>query len=39
MSARLRRLAADYEKVRTEFAGHPYITVTPMGGIRRRSIG
>lgn len=32
MSARLRRLFADYEKVRTEFAGHKYITVTPISG-------
>lgn len=32
MSARLRRLAADYEKIRTEFAGHRYITVKPIRG-------
>ena len=32
MTARLRRLLSDYDKVRTEFAGHKYITVEPMGG-------
>lgn len=32
MSVRLRRMAADYEKVRTEFVGHPYISVEPLGG-------
>ncbi len=32
MSApRLRRLAADYESVRTEFSGHPHAHVTPLG--------
>jgi len=32
MNPRLRRLLSDYEKVRTEFAGHPYIDVIPLGG-------
>jgi len=32
MNARLRRLLSDYEKIRTEFAGHRYITVEPIGG-------
>lgn len=32
MNARLRRLLADYEKVRTEFVGHKYITVEAMSG-------
>lgn len=30
MSARLRRLAADYEKILTEAAGHKYIKVEPL---------
>ena len=32
MNARLRRLMADYEQIKTEFSGHPYITVTPVSG-------
>jgi ubiquitin-protein ligase len=32
MSARLRRLAADYERIRNEFAGHPYIQAQPISG-------
>lgn len=32
MNARLRRLYADYQSVRDEFSGHPYITVTPVQG-------
>lgn len=32
MNARMRRLLSDYEKVRTEFAGHKYIDVEPIGG-------
>jgi len=32
LNARLRRLMADYEKIRTEFAGHPNIDVEPVGG-------
>jgi len=32
MHPRLRRLAADYDKIRTEFAGHPYIDVEPVRG-------
>lgn len=31
MHPRARRLMADAELMRTEFAGHPYITVEPMG--------
>lgn len=33
MSARLRRIAADYEKIRTEFTGHQYISVEPIGAL------
>ena len=32
MNARLRRLYADYQMVRDEFAGHPLIQVTPISG-------
>jgi ubiquitin-protein ligase len=32
MSARLRRIYADYQSVLDEFSGHPYITVTPLQG-------
>lgn len=32
VSPRLRRLTADYQLVRTEFSGHPYIDVQPAGG-------
>lgn len=32
MSARLRRLTADYNKVKYDFAGHPHITVEPISG-------
>jgi len=32
MSVRLRRLSADYDKVRTEFAGHKYIKVETLSG-------
>ena len=32
MSMRLRRLMSDYEKIRSEFAGHRFITVTPVAG-------
>lgn len=31
MSARLRRLAADYEKIQNEAAGHKYIKIEPLG--------
>lgn len=31
MNPRLRRLMADAEMMRTEFAGHPYIAVEPIG--------
>lgn len=31
MNPRLRRLAADYEAVRAEFSGHPYVTIEPLG--------
>lgn len=31
MSPRARRLVAESQAVSTEFAGHPYITVTPLG--------
>lgn len=30
-SPRLRRLSADFESVRGEFSGHPYVHVTPLG--------
>lgn len=32
MNARLRRLYADYQQVRDDFAGHPLIDVTPLAG-------
>jgi ubiquitin-protein ligase len=32
MSVRLRRLMADYEKIKDEFTGHKYIKVEPIGG-------
>lgn len=32
MSARLRRLQSDYENLKVEFAGHPYITIEPAEG-------
>lgn len=31
MTARMRRLASDWEQVRKDFAGHKYIIVTPVG--------
>lgn len=31
MSARLRRLAADYDKIQNEAAGHKYIKIEPLG--------
>lgn len=31
MNARMRRIAADWEQLRKDFAGHQYITVTPIG--------
>ena len=31
MNPRLRRLMADADSIRTEFAGHPHISVTPIG--------
>ena len=31
MNPRLRRLAADYQAIRTEYSGHPYVTVQPVG--------
>lgn len=31
MTARMRRIASDWEQVRKDFAGHKYITVTPEG--------
>ena len=31
MTARMRRLASDYEQVRKDFAGHKSIIVTPVG--------
>ncbi len=31
MTARMRRIASDWEQVRKDFAGHKYITVTPIG--------
>jgi ubiquitin-protein ligase len=30
-SPRLRRLAADYDAVRTEYSGHPHLSVHPLG--------
>ncbi len=32
MNARLRRLYADYQQIRNEFTGHPYIDVEPIRG-------
>jgi ubiquitin-protein ligase len=32
MTARLRRLYADWQQVRDEFSGHPNVKVTPMSG-------
>ncbi len=32
MNARLRRLYADYQQVRDEFAGHPHVDVVPVRG-------
>ena len=32
MSARLRRLAADYERIQNEATGHKYIKIEPIGG-------
>lgn len=32
MNARLRRIYSDYQSILDEFAGHPYITVTPVQG-------
>ncbi len=32
MNARLRRLYADYQKIRDEFTGHPHIDVVPLEG-------
>ena len=32
MNARLRRLYADYQQVRNDFAGHPHIDVQPLQG-------
>ena len=29
---RLRRLAADYEKIRRDFSGHPYVKIEPIEG-------
>ncbi|MDR2751339.1 MAG: ubiquitin--protein ligase, partial [Clostridiales bacterium] len=31
MTARLRRIASDWEQVKKDFAGHRYIVVTPVG--------
>ena len=31
MTARMRRIASDWEQVRKDFAGHKYISVTPIG--------
>lgn len=31
MTARMRRLASDYEQVKKDFAGHRYIQITPVG--------
>lgn len=33
MNPRMMRLNADYEKIRTEFLGHRYVTVEPMGSL------
>lgn len=32
MNARMRRIASDWEQLQKDFANHPYIKVTPMGG-------
>ena len=32
VSPRLKRLLSDYEKIRREFAGHPYIKIEPIEG-------
>jgi len=32
MSMRLRRLASDFEKIQTEFAGHKHVKVVPISG-------
>lgn len=32
MTARLRRILSDWEQVKKDFNGHPYITVVPVGG-------
>lgn len=32
MNPRLRRLYADYQQIRSDFAGHPYIDVRPLQG-------
>ena len=32
MNARLRRLYADFQQVRSDFAGHPYVDVEPIRG-------
>lgn len=32
MTARMRRLASDYEEIKKNFAGHKNIIVTPIGG-------
>jgi ubiquitin-protein ligase len=32
MTARLRRLYADWQQIRDEFAGHPFVKVTPLSG-------
>ena len=32
MTARLRRIYSDYQTIRDEFSGHPFITVTPLQG-------
>lgn len=31
LNPRMRRLTADAEQLRTEFAGHPYVAITPLG--------
>ena len=31
MTARIRRLLSDFEQVKKDFSGHPYITVEPVG--------
>jgi ubiquitin-protein ligase len=32
MNARLRRIYSDYQSIRDDFAGHPFVTVTPVQG-------